>query len=133
MSRLFLNKQFFYFVFSGGTAAVVNFSSRYLFEIWFSFSLSIIFAYCCGMVTAYFLNIFFVFKDSTLKLTKSIIFFVLVNILAVLQTWVISITLANYFLPYMGVTKFVHEIAHGIGIIVPVFTSFIGHKYFTFK
>jgi putative flippase GtrA len=25
------------------------------------------------------------------------------------------------------------EIAHAVGIVVPVFTSFIGHKYWSFR
>jgi hypothetical protein len=33
----------------------------------------------------------------------------------------------------MGVTAYVPEIAHGVGVAVPVFTSYLGHKHFSFR
>jgi len=60
------------------------------------------------------------------------VLFLAVNLLALVQTWVISIVLADYALPVLGVTTFVPEIAHGVGIIAPVFVSYLGHKYWTF-
>jgi len=51
----------------------------------------------------------------------------------VLQTWLISMGLAVYVLPAMGVKVFVHEMAHAAGIVAPVFTSYLGHKHFSFR
>jgi putative flippase GtrA len=58
---------------------------------------------------------------------------VLVNGLAIIQTWAISLLMAYYALPALGVQDYTLEIAHAVGIVVPVFTSFIGHKYWSFR
>tara|TARA_B100000212_G_C27377397_1_gene535345 strand:+ start:1959 stop:2363 length:405 start_codon:yes stop_codon:yes gene_type:complete len=129
----FLTLQFNLFLIAGGIAALINFSSRIILNFWLNFSLSIIFAYIIGMVTFYLLAKTFVFKGSNQSYAKSIFYFVCVNILAVSQTWLISIGLANYFFPEIGLLKFQKEIAHGIGVLVPVFTSYFGHKYFSFS
>ena len=57
----------------------------------------------------------------------------LVNLVAILQTWAISVALAYWLLPALGVRQFVREIAHAVGVIVPVFTSYLGHKRWTFR
>jgi putative flippase GtrA len=41
--------------------------------------------------------------------------------------------LKYYGLPILGVTAFVPEIAHAVGVAVPVFTSYVGHKRWSFK
>jgi putative flippase GtrA len=125
--------QFMIFLVTGGTAAAVNFFSRILYGHWVDFSTAVVLAYLTGMVTAYLLARRFVFKESSQSLHRSVSFFILVNLVAVAQTWVISMVLAYYVLPALGVRCFVPEIAHAVGVIVPVFTSYIGHKRFTFK
>lgn len=90
-------------------------------------------AYVTGMVTAFVLAKLFVFKESDQSVQRSAIFFVLVNILAVFQTWIISMGLAFYVLPALGVHTFIDEIAHAIGVVVPVVTSYLGHKRWSFR
>jgi putative flippase GtrA len=85
------------------------------------------------MVTAFLLAKLFVFKESQQSIHHSIMFFVLVNLVAILQTWLISIGLAYYLLPKLGVVFFVREIAHAVGVAMPVFTSYIGHKRWSFR
>lgn len=133
MIRHFMTRQFLVFLVTGGTAAAVNFFSRILFNQWLSFSSSVILAYVVGMITAFTLAKLFVFKSGQQSLHKSIMFFVLVNVVAVIQTWLISLGLAYYLLPAMGVTVAVKEIAHAVGVAVPVFTSYIGHKKWSFR
>jgi putative flippase GtrA len=41
--------------------------------------------------------------------------------------------LAYYVLGWLGITRFVPEIAHAVGVAVPVFTSYLGHKRWSFK
>ena len=50
-----------------------------------------------------------------------------------LQTWAISVLLADWLLPALGVRQYVHEVAHAVGVAVPVFTSYLGHKHLSFK
>lgn len=128
-----LNRQFLVFLVTGGTAAAVNFLSRILYNQWMSFSVAIVLAYVTGMITAFVLARMFVFTDSQQPVHHSAMFFVLVNLVAAAQTWLISLGLANYVLPALGVDNFRHEIAHAVGVAVPVFTSYIGHKRWSFR
>ena len=133
MIQQFRSRQFLIFLLTGGTAAVVNFASRIVFNFWLDFSMAIVFAYIAGMITAFVLAKVFVFTTSRQSLQRSAVFFVLVNLIAILQTWLISMGLACYALPALGITLFVREIAHAIGVVVPVFTSYIGHKRWSFR
>jgi len=121
------------FLLTGGTAAAVNFVSRILYSQWLGFSSAVIFAYITGMIVAYVLAKLFVFKEGQQAASRSITFFILVNGVAILQTWAISMALAYYLLPTLGITVFVREIAHATGVIFPVFTSYIGHKRWSFR
>lgn len=133
MISQFFSRQFLGFLITGGLAAAVNFCSRIVYNIWVDFSFAVVLAYLTGMVTAFVLARFFVFTQSTQTLQKSALMFVAVNGVAVVQTWAISMALAFYLLPRIGVENFVPEIAHAVGVAVPVFTSYLGHKYWSFK
>jgi putative flippase GtrA len=129
----FLSKEFLGFLIAGGIAAAVNFISRIYLNQFYSFSASVVFAYLLGMLTAFVLARVFVFNKSSRSIGRSAIIFSLVNVLALAQTWLISMGLNYYVLPTLGVERFVPEISSAIGIIFPVFTSYLGHKYWSFK
>ncbi len=129
----FKSRQFVAFLVTGGLAAAVNFGSRILYNQWMGFSPAIVLAYITGMITAFVLAKLFVFRDSQRSLHQSALYFVLVNGVAVLQTWAISVLLADWLLPALGVRQYVHEVAHAVGVAVPVFTSYLGHKHLSFK
>jgi len=129
----FVSRQFLVFLLTGGTAAALNFVSRIVYNNWMGFSSAVILAYMTGMVTAFVLARLFVFRESQQSVHRSAMFFVLVNLVAILQTWAISMGLAFYVLPSMNVTLYAREIAHAVGVAVPVFTSFIGHKRWSFR
>lgn len=151
--RLFASKEFIRFVLVGGFAALVNFISRIYYNLLMSFSHAIIVAYITGMITAFILNKLLVFAPSRHPTVKQIAYFTLVNLAAVAQTWAISLLLyrygldwldfSNFVWPYpnnlqlssiqLDLTQYKQEVAHFIGISVPVFSSYIGHKYLTFK
>ncbi len=133
MMRQFMSRQFLVFLLTGGTAAAVNFGSRLLYSQSMGFSSAVILAYLTGMVTAFALAKLFVFKDSAQSIGRSAGFFILVNLVAVLQTWAISMGLLYYGLPWLNVTFFPQEIAHAAGVAVPVFTSYLGHKRWSFR
>jgi putative flippase GtrA len=133
VKRTVISKSFLLFLLTGGFAAVVNWSSRILFNLWMPFSAAIVIAYICGMVTAYVLAKLFVFKTGTQSTTKSVLFFTLVNLVAIAQTWLVSVGLAYFVLPWLGLHNHVKEFAHLIGVMVPVFTSYAGHKRWSFK
>lgn len=133
MINQFKSRQFVLFLMTGGFAALVNIGSRLLYNQWLSFSMAVILAYISGMITAFILAKMFVFNQSAQSLGNAMIGFTVVNLIAIAQTWLISMGLAYYALPALGVIAHAHEIAHLIGVIFPVFTSFIGHKYWSFR
>ncbi len=133
MIAAFRSRQFIAFLVTGGIAAAVNFGSRILLTPWLGFGTSVVVAYLIGMATAFLLARAFVFTESKQAVHQSALWFVAVNVLAVAQTWVISMALAYWALPALGVTRFVQEIAHAVGVVVPVFTSYLGHKHFSFR
>lgn len=126
-------RQFVMFLVTGGFAAVVNYGSRFVFDIWTSYGMAIVLAYLCGMITAYLLARAFVFTESTRSTAHSATWFVLINVLAVAQTWIVSIALADHLFPAISWDWQRHAVAHAVGVMVPVFTSFVGHKYVTFR
>jgi len=130
---IFKSRQFFLFILTGGFAAAANFVSRIILNYWFDFSTSIFLAYIIGMITAFTLSKIFVFKDGRQSLHNSVVFFILVNVLAVLQTWAITMIMEYYLLPWLKVTSYTKEISHAFGVMVPVVTSYIGHKRWSFK
>jgi len=129
----FKSRQFLLFLLTGGIAAAVNFGSRILFSHWLSYSAAIALAYLVGMTTAFILARLLVFKTGQQALHQSALFFVLVNAVAALQTWAVSLGLALYALPALGVTRYAAEFAHAVGVVVPVFTSYLGHKHLSFR
>ena len=127
-----LPARFIQFVAAGGVAAGVNFCSRIVLSKWLSFPVAIVLAYLLGLITAFLLNRYFVFADSTKHVHKQMAWFVAVNALAIVQTLLVSLLFADYILPHLGITWHAEEIAHAFGIVTPVFTSYLGHKKFSF-
>jgi putative flippase GtrA len=131
--KSFASRQFLVFLLTGGFAAAVNFGSRILYNRTMPFSPAVICAYITGMITAFILAKMFVFRESRQATHHAAGWFILVNLVAVAQTWAISMLLVKWALPALGVTMFAPEIAHGVGVVVPVFTSYLGHKHFSFR
>jgi len=132
MINEFASRQFVVFLLTGGTAALVNFFSRIIYSQWLGFSSAVILAYLTGMVTAYVLARVYVFTGSH-RLSRSILYFTLINMLAIVQTWLISLLMLHHVLPAFDIVRFAPEVAHAAGIVAPVFTSFLGHKYLSFR
>lgn len=133
MSASLLTPQFLRFLFAGGIAAAANYGSRFVFSLWFGYGLSIVLAYLVGMVLAFVLMRQHVFTASKGALEVQIAKFVAVNLLAVLQTLIISLVLARWAFPMMGVVDHAEATAHLVGVMVPVVTSYFGHRLLTFK
>lgn len=129
----FANKQFISFIVVGGFAALVNFSARLLASEFMSYRWAVLVAYVFGMLTAFILSKYFVFAKSGRNPIQELYYFAIVNLVAAVLVWVISVTLAEYLFPKIDFTFYPEEIAHIIGLSAPVFTSFLGHKYFSFK
>ncbi|WP_338552546.1 GtrA family protein [Paenibacillus sp. KS-LC4] len=132
--RFFTSKQFLLFLASGGLAAIVNLGSRIVLNHYLSFTLSVALAYMFGMITAFVLSKLFVFHGASQhSAIRQLAYFTLVNVIAIIQTLIVSIVLRNYFLPFIGWGFHPNEVAHFIGVCVPIFSSYVGHKYVTFS
>lgn len=126
-------REFALFLITGGFAALVNVVSRIGFSRVVRFELAVLLAYGIGMLTAYVLARRFVFLDSRTSVRRSLAGFALVNLVAVLQTWLVSVGLRNWLLPLLGIVVARDLIAHGAGVLVPVLSSYFGHKHISFR
>lgn len=128
-----MQREFWRFLAAGGVAAAANFGSRFLFSVWLRYEWSIVLAYIVGMAVAFLLMRSYVFNARGKAPARQMVIFVAVNLLALLQTLLVSIALARWVLPYLGVVSRTEAIAHFVGVLVPVVTSYVGHRMFTFK
>jgi putative flippase GtrA len=125
--------QFTRFLFAGGIAAAANYGSRFVFSLFMDYEPAIILAYTMGMLVAFILMRGSVFEAKSKSCGPQIAKFVTVNALAVIQTLVISIVLVRYVLPQWSVANQAEALAHAVGVLVPVITSYYGHKLLTFR
>jgi len=128
-----INPQFLRFLIAGGIAAGANFGSRFVFSVFFEYAFAVFFAYLVGMLVAFSLMRCHVFDANNGPLGPQIIKFVGVNLLAVLQTLLISLLLARWVLPSLGLLAHAEAMAHLAGVLVPAVSSYFGHKFLTFK
>ncbi len=128
-----LRTEFMQFLVVGGFAALVNFVSRIIINEWVGYRLAVILAYLVGMLTAFILSKIYVFEKSGRHHWHELRDFTLVNLLAVVQVWLISVGLAEYLFPAVGYTFYAPEVAHLVGLAIPAVTSYLGHKYYSFR
>ncbi len=128
-----ITPQFIRFLVAGGIAAGANFGSRFVFSIFFAYGIAVFFAYLVGMLVAFLLMRGHVFNANQGPLTPQVIKFVGVNLVAVLQTLAISLLLARWVLPSVGIEDQAEALGHLVGVLVPVVTSYLGHKFLTFR
>jgi len=128
-----IKTEFIQFLLVGGFAAGVNFICRIGLNEFMSFRWSVFVAYLFGMLTAFLLSKYFVFEKSGKHHLQELRDFTLVNILAVIQVWLISVGLAEYLFPAFDYQFYANEVAHLIGLTIPAITSYLGHKHFSFR
>ena len=133
MKQKAINSEFLKFILSGGFAALVNILLRYALTPLVGYSISIVIAYIIAMTTAWSLARLFVFSSSSTTLVSEYTRFGLVNMVALLQVWGLSIGLDEYLFPAIRLTYHPDTIAHIIGVFSPVIPSYLGHKFFTFR
>ena len=126
--------RFVRFVALGGSAAAVNWLSRFPLERVMGFPAAITVSYLIGMTVAFLLFRRFVFPKSPQPLEQQVKFFILVNIAGVCQVWAVSMTLVYYIFPGFGLIGPLSEsIGHAIGIGFVTVPSYLGHRLLTFR
>lgn len=128
-----VSSRFVRFVLVSAFAALVNFGARLVLSAWLSYPAAVAWAYVAGIATAFCLNRSLVFRASSNSLGTQVSWFVAVNLAGLAQTLLVSLFLARWLFPRLGVSAHAEEIAHAIGIGVPAITSYYGHKWFSFK
>lgn len=125
--------QFIRFLLAGGVAAAMNFGSRFVFSLAMPFWLAVICAFFVGATTGFLLFRLLVFPYSQKPIHDQAIAFLAVSAFGGIQTWLISLGLAEYALPAIAYPGPVESTAHAVGIGIPIITSFFGHKWLSFR
>lgn len=121
------------FLLLGGFSAGVNLVSRFALTPWTGFEWAVPLAYLIGMAVAFLLFRAFVFGASGRSVGSEAMRFTVVNIVALLLVWAISVGLARGVFPAIGFTWYAEDVAHLIGVLSPALSSWIGHKRYTFR
>ena len=129
-----LTKQFAVFLLSGGLAAAANFVCRILLSYsGVSFHLAVVLSYLVGMFIAFALFRKVVFTHSRTSLVRAATGFIMVNCVGIAVTFTVSSLCFYYIFPMLSFDFFSAEIAHFLGLSFTAFTSFWGHKIFSFR
>lgn len=127
-----LNRQFWRFLLAGGAAAAANYGSRFLFSLWLSYESAIVLAFLVGLSIGFLLMRTYVFNAQGKALGPQVAKFVAVNLFALIQTLLVSVVLARWVFPAVGVSH-AEALGHLAGVLVPTVTSYFGHRLATFK
>jgi putative flippase GtrA len=125
--------RFIRFIVTGGIAAGVNVISRWLLDLVVVYEVAIGLAYIAGMTMAFVLARMFVFESEAGDAKGQYVRFALVNVVAFVQVWCVSVVLARRIFPAVGLTWQSETLAHMIGVMSPVVTSYLAHKKFSFR
>jgi putative flippase GtrA len=124
---------FVLFLAVGGVAGAANIGARLLFNDVFSYEWAVLLAFPIGLFVAFILNRTLVFRNSRRSIMSASWRFVLVNIVALLQVWLISVGLVRLLFPWIGFVFHPALVAHVIGVASPAIVSFLAHKHFSFR
>lgn len=127
-----ISRQFVIFAVAGGVAAGVNWLSRMGLAMFMPVEAAIVIAYLIGMTTAYALNRQFVFEKTGRTMASEYWRFGLVNVVALAQVWLVTMALLRFIFPTVNFTWRAEDVAHAIGVLSPIVTSYLGHRHFSF-
>lgn len=130
---LFASRQFLKFLLAGGTAALLQWLSRFAFSHVVDFAWAVALAYLVGLATAFVLNKLFVFGASGRPVTTEMTYFALVNAVSFPIVWGVSILFGVFLLPQFLSRPLAEALGNAIGIVSPVGLSFLLHKFVTFR
>lgn len=125
--------QFIRYLAAGGAAALANYGSRFVFSLFMPFEMAVVGAFLVGLCTGFLLMRRFAFNASDRPFAKQAGWYAAVNLAALAQTLIISSLMLRMVLPALGAEKHAEAIAHAFGVAIPVLSSYIGHKRWTFR
>lgn len=121
------------FLLTGGIAAGVKVGACWMLEAVMVYEAAVACAYLLGMAAAFVLARLFVFKRTGGAVHGEFIRFAMVNAVSFAQVWIVSVGLARLVFPAIGFGWQAETIAHVIGVLSPVATSYVLHKRFSFR
>lgn len=129
------------FLLVGTLAAAVNWLARIALSAAFapalSFEVAVLIAYAIGMTSGFLLYRAYVFPDAGLPMAVQVRRFIAVNLVSAAEVWLIAVVLLRVAVPAAGIgteyTAVAEALAHGIAIAAGAATSYVGHKFLTFR
>ncbi len=121
------------FVLVGASAALVNIGARVVFSFAFSFEIAVALAFPFGLLTAFLLTKNFVFREGRGSAVDQLARFTLVNLAALGQVWIVSVFLVDWLFPILRLAWHAELIGHALGVLSPVFSSYLAHKHYSFR
>ena len=119
-----------------GIAALINFLSRFAYDLITNFDMSLILAYYTGLIFNFSLSKKFVFNSNESKKTvREFIKFCLVaggGLVALYIASVFVLSFSNLYFSYYPI-QLQKSISHIIGIGAGFIVNFVGHKFFSFR
>ncbi len=134
--KIFISKEFAKFLLVGGTAALVNFFSRFCFQIFFSYVFSIACAFILGSIISFILNKNFTFKAHDEKTRIQMFKFTIIAIGSIfLASFLAGIIMFfyNFFTIAYVSQPTMETLTHIFTIGVNTIYNFLAMKYFSFK
>lgn len=127
------SNRFARFFLVGVAAAALNIFSRVLISRLVRFEYAVALAFPIALTFAFVMSRFFVFEPSKRPVWDQYLRFLIVNLVALVQVWLVSVGLTYWVFPLIGWTYYPELFAHTIAVCSPVLTSFYAHKAFTFS
>ena len=129
---LYFSKQFLYFLFAGGSAAFVNWSSRILLRYYLDFFSSALIAYFLGLTCAFILYRSFVFPYSDLPIKQQSVRFLLISF-SFFPIVLLIFKALSELLNQLGFNTMAEPIAHAISLGSPALLTFLLYKFLAFR
>jgi energy-coupling factor transport system substrate-specific component len=133
VASLYLSRQFGRFLLAGGLAAIVNWASRFAFNLVMSYGVAVVAAFAVGMAVGFVLNKYYVFPYSRRPVAAEMSFFVLFNLAAFPVVWAIAYVLGERLLPGLLPRQLALALGHGCAVAAPALVNFVLHKAITFR
>ena len=129
---LYFTRQFLYFIFSGGTATILNWSSRIIFRFYLDLIPSAAISYFLGLICAFLLYRRFVFPFSQVPIKTQSIRFLLIQF-SVMPFVLIIFSQLSLILSNTELGSFSEPLAYALSLLTTPLITFILYKFFAFK
>lgn len=124
--------RFLRFLVAAGLSVPVNLGTRILFSRALPYEVALVLSHLCGMLTAYALTRLFVFERSGRSARSELTRFAAVNVVSVVQTWIVAVGLVRLVFPHIGFDREPELVGHVIGLAAASVTSYLGHRHYSF-